>query len=99
MSVSEDLFYAAQTAYSYRAYPVATWEDQSDETKAGYAALGDALAALAPIDDVEAAAAAIIAPISAVIPGGIGLTWDKMRGPSRYNLVLIVEAYQRAVAA
>ncbi|MDH7974661.1 hypothetical protein QH494_20920 [Sphingomonas sp. AR_OL41] len=99
MSVSEDLFYAAQAAYSYRGYAIATWEEQSDETKAGYAKLGDALAALAPIDDVEAAAAAIIAPISAVIPGGIGLAWDEMKGLSRYNLVLIVEAYQRAVAA
>lgn len=98
MGIAEDLFYVAQAAYSYRGYAIEAWEQQSDAVKAGYGAIADALAALSPIDDVETAAAAIIAPVSAVIPGGIGLTWDEMKGLSRYNLVLIVEAYQRAVA-
>jgi hypothetical protein len=97
MSIPELLFYATQAAYSYRGNPITLWDDQTDETKAGYDALADALAALTPIDDIEAVAATIIAPVGAVIPGGIGLTWEEMKGLSRYNLVLIVEAYQRAV--
>lgn len=95
--VAEDMFYAAQSAYSYRGLPIVQWEDVPDQVRDAFIAGAQALQALPAASRLQQAQA-LVAPLSEAVPGGISKSWRSMDGRSRANLVFIAEAFARAVA-